>query len=309
MKLAIVLPGGGALGRFQCGIIKRILELLTKFNQKVDLVCGTSVGGLNTLMIGKYLNNFQGAIDIWNNIKKNSDVYLGMMQFNNFWDYVRMAKQTFIDNKGKSIIDPSPLYHMLDTQFGDTQLKDLLVQIIVTTTDMSTGERLVFDSVKNPLYKCNDLGKCTSAIPIIFPPVAEQVNGLTDWCVDGGLGRNDPVSVAIAEGATHIILIGTSPDAFLRVDITANILGIATRLEDVIMHAFEEDSWDKKEQYEMYHTLAPQTYPLIKFLDIYPTTNTGSCLDFTNVEQLQKGYDFAVMNITDDNFKQFLTFL
>lgn len=300
MKLAIALPGGGACGRWQAGAVKYLLELITDVGHNVDLICGTSVGGLNTLITSKYINVPQKIYDLWENIRSNKDVFLGMMQFNNFWDYIGMMGQTFKTNKGLSILDLSPLYHLLDTTFGDSQLKDLLTQAIITTTDMNTGERLIFDSTKNPLYKCADLGKCTSAIPLVFPAFPETVNGLTDLCNDGGVGRNNPIDVVIENSSTHIILIGTSSDVFPRVDMKADVLSIAMRMQNVIMHAFEEDSWKAKEQYETYHQLAPDKYPLIKFLDIYPQESTGSCLDFSNIEQFDKGYNYTKTNITRD---------
>lgn len=305
MKLAFVLPGGGACGRWQIGVLKYLYDM--GVFPKINLVCGTSVGGLNTLMVGKYLNNFQAAVDLWSNIKSNKDVFNGMLQFNSFWDYVGMASQIFKTNQGKSILDPVGLYHLLDTNFGNMQLKDLLVPIIITTTDMSTGERLTFDSTKNPLYKCADLGKCTSAIPLAFPAYPEYVNNQLDLCVDGGLGRNVPIDCAISAGSTHIILIGTSPDAFPREEITNNVLSIAMRIEDIVMHAFEEDCWNSKENYEEKSKLNSVIYPPIKILDIYPQESTGSALNFSNVEQFAAGYNYAKDNLPQEVFTAFLS--
>ena len=40
----LVLQGGGSLGAFACGVFKA----LTNNNIKIDIVAGTSIGGINT---------------------------------------------------------------------------------------------------------------------------------------------------------------------------------------------------------------------------------------------------------------------
>jgi predicted acylesterase/phospholipase RssA len=304
MKLAIVLPGGGACGRWQIGVLKYLYDTGLIFDN-IDLVCGTSVGGLNALLIGKYKTNFQPACDMWTRIKSNKDIFLGMLQFNTFWDYLGMAGQTFKTNKGKSILDPAPLYHLLDKEFGDLKLIDMKVNMIITTTDMSTGERMAFTTDTDPFYKCAELGKATSAIPLAFPGVNLAVNGKNDLHNDGGILRNNPVCYAIDRGATHIILIGTSPDKYPRKEIKNNVLDIALRMQDVIMHANEEASWDEKEDYEDRMKLN-SNLPTIKFLDIYPEESTGSALDFSNVEQFGKGYGYARENLPPIILESFL---
>lgn len=43
----IVLQGGGSLGAFACGVFKA----LVKNNIKIDIVAGTSIGGVNASII------------------------------------------------------------------------------------------------------------------------------------------------------------------------------------------------------------------------------------------------------------------
>jgi predicted acylesterase/phospholipase RssA len=304
MKLVFVLPGGGACGRWQAGVLKYLFDM--GVFPKINLVCGTSVGGLNTLLIGKYLKNFEKAADLWASIKSNKDIFNGMLQFNNFFDYVGMAGQVFKSNKGKSVLDPVGLYHLLDREFGDMFLKDTQVPVVITTTDIATGEKLIFSTEKNPFYKAADLGKATSAIPLAFPAVEVYVENKIDLQSDGGCLRNNPVCYAIESGATHIILIGTSPDVYPRREIKNNVLDIALRIPDVIMHANEEASWDTKGDYELLHALLPDKYPQIKIYDIYPEHDTGSALNFGNVEQFGFGYNFAKDKMPPEIIEAFL---
>ena len=43
----LILQGGGSLGAFGCGVFKA----LTNNNIKIDIVAGTSIGGLNATII------------------------------------------------------------------------------------------------------------------------------------------------------------------------------------------------------------------------------------------------------------------
>lgn len=48
----LVLQGGGSLGAFGCGVFKA----LTNKNIKIDIVAGTSIGGINATMIAGSTN-------------------------------------------------------------------------------------------------------------------------------------------------------------------------------------------------------------------------------------------------------------
>jgi len=302
-KLALCLPGGGACGRWQAGVMQYLCDI--NVLQSVDIVCGTSVGGLNGLLFAKDPLHFSENVKLWEKIKSNKDVYLGMLQFNNFFDILGMVGQLFKTNKGKSLLDPAPLYRLIDKTFGDMQIKDLKLPVRITATNLNVGERIVIDSETCSDYKVSEVAKATSAIPIVFPAVDYWREGEKELCVDGGLGRNNPVEIGIESGATHIILIGTSPDIYPPKKVKNNVLDIAVRTQDIIMRTFEEEAWEEKEYREKLHMIAPEKFPEIKILDIYPETSTGSALDFCNVASFYAGYKFAAENFPQEIFDAF----
>ena len=304
MKLVFVLPGGGACCRWQAGALYYFLTQLQALGVKPDLMCGTSGGGLNSLKVAKG-EGPEALKALWAGVKSNKDIFNGMVQFNNIFDDIGMVSQTFKDNKGVSVVDPVGLYHLADKEFGNTELKDLALPVIIATTDMSTGERMAFSTAANPTYKCADLAKATSAIPLAFPGVNIYVNNQNDLHNDGGILRNNPVCYAIDAGATHIILIGTSPDSYPRADVKNNVLAVAVRLQDVIMHANEEESWEEKEDYEQRMKTDP-TLPPIKFLDIYPAEPTGSALNFGDATLWDRGAAFAQASYSSAQLAAFL---
>ena len=49
MKTALVLSGGGAKGAYEAGCVRALQEIGYEF----DLVCGTSIGALNGLLVAQ----------------------------------------------------------------------------------------------------------------------------------------------------------------------------------------------------------------------------------------------------------------
>ncbi|MEM8982608.1 MAG: patatin-like phospholipase family protein, partial [Pseudomonadota bacterium] len=51
-KLALVLPGGGARGAFQVGVLKAIAELLPRTaHNPFNILSGTSAGAINATVV------------------------------------------------------------------------------------------------------------------------------------------------------------------------------------------------------------------------------------------------------------------
>jgi predicted patatin/cPLA2 family phospholipase len=185
-------------------------------------------------------------------------------------------------------------------------------RVISTTTDLSTAEMVVIDSKGQPNFKAAKLALLTSAIPIIFEEEEFEHNGNIDLGIDGGVGRNNPIELAIKAGATKIILVGTSPNTLPRKIIGRDIISKAARLETAMMHIFEERCWEEVEDYQEFHRLAPDKYQSIEICDWYPKEadmmieNEVNALDFTAIQTAQKGYDAAVEFITPARMRDFL---
>lgn len=294
-KLALVLPGGGALGAVQAGIIAWFYQ--TGLIDYVTLICGTSVGGLDTLTLAKNKKQFHKFIELWMNIKENKDVYDGILE-GGIGGVLAIIGQTFKDNGGKCILKPTGLHKILDKEFGDMKIKDLETEVVITATNYSTGKMAQFYSKMNQDVLCKDVAKMTSAIPVVFPTVEWN----KDWYVDGGLGANSPITTAIENGATKILLIGTAPDSTGRANIKNDVISVALRLEHVIMEVFEEWAWKEVEAYK-----SNPNNPTVEFFDAYPDFDGGSALDFKNCRMnFIKGYEYAYKNIDIDKLIEFI---
>ena len=75
-KIGLVLPGGGARGAYQIGVLKGINEILPdRVKNPFSIISGTSVGAINASVIASKADSFIDAVDllndIWSNFKTN----------------------------------------------------------------------------------------------------------------------------------------------------------------------------------------------------------------------------------------------
>ena len=62
-KTALVLPGGGARGAFQVGVLKAIAELVPKGTPNpFDVISGTSAGAVNSVVLASKAQRFRVAV-------------------------------------------------------------------------------------------------------------------------------------------------------------------------------------------------------------------------------------------------------
>src|SRR3954462_3455743 len=52
VEIGLVLPGGGARGAYEAGALSVLLPALEARGERVSVVCGTSVGGINAAFAG-----------------------------------------------------------------------------------------------------------------------------------------------------------------------------------------------------------------------------------------------------------------
>jgi len=85
-KLALVLSGGGARGAYEAGVIHYIrTKLKPEISRKrnFDIVCGSSVGAINTCFVAATSHDldYQGkkAYELWKNMKQEYVYQRGMI--------------------------------------------------------------------------------------------------------------------------------------------------------------------------------------------------------------------------------------
>ena len=50
-QIGLVLPGGGARGAYEAGALSVLIPALEARGERIEIVCGTSVGGINAAVV------------------------------------------------------------------------------------------------------------------------------------------------------------------------------------------------------------------------------------------------------------------
>lgn len=96
------------------------------------------------------------------------------------------------------LVEANALRRLLETHLSYERIEQATLALHVVATDMLTGGEVVLSA--GPVVNAV---QASAAIPGVFPPVRIDDVDL----VDGGVANNTPISVAVACGATRIIVL------------------------------------------------------------------------------------------------------
>ena len=63
IRTALILPGGGARGAYQVGVLKAICELHCKGQNPFPVICGTSAGAINAAVMASHAHEFAIGVE------------------------------------------------------------------------------------------------------------------------------------------------------------------------------------------------------------------------------------------------------
>ena len=233
--LALTLPGGGARGAYQAGVLSRLGESFADLD--VGIITGVSAGAINAT----YLANHPGSLGpatrdlaaLWAGLDTDH-VFRGeplaLMGNAARWSVQLLSGGNRALPGVRGLVDTAPLRSSLERVLNgprgelsgvrDKLEAGRLTALAVTTTSYSTGQSITFAelSSRRPAiawqrpYRvgCSALIRvdhvmASAAIPLLFPAV--RVDGT--WHGDGGVRQSAPLSPALRLGANRIILIST----------------------------------------------------------------------------------------------------
>jgi predicted acylesterase/phospholipase RssA len=209
-RYAIFCCGGGAAGAYQAGWLTALSQ--TGIVQDADLIVGTSVGSLNTVLFAEFgavlpppsdgtpklRDPFMTAVDVWESINKNTDVYLGDLA----WYRIIGGAIT----GAKSVLDRTPLKNKLKNVFETQRVGDVYATIkthFAVCVGNLNSKRAEFINSWDEQYKDVSIVEAlcaSSGIPVAFdstliPELAKQRKNKPQWFVDGGTVANNPFAV------------------------------------------------------------------------------------------------------------------
>ncbi len=226
-RLAIILSGGGARGAYEVGVLSYLFDELSRLRgaaPRVDIVCGTSVGGINGAYLAAHVGDPMLGVrrlsDVWGSLRIDAVLGFGFKQA------VTLPKTLFGSKPAGGVFDVSPMAKLVEREIpwraiSRSLRRRQLQALSISTTEVATGRTVIFlqtgpdmslpmRAPPRTLIRADHIGPAhalaSAAIPLLFPPVPIGKH----LYVDGGLRQNTPIAPAIRLGATHVLVVGTS---------------------------------------------------------------------------------------------------
>lgn len=243
VKTALVLPGGGARGAFQVGVLCAIAEMVPHGCQNpFPVISGTSAGAINSVVLASRARRFRVAVaeleNVWGHFHCEQ-VYktdsLTMMKSSLHWFAAIVLGGMFVGTP-KSLLDNSPLRSLLSRNIRFPRIQSAiddgyLHAVAITAAGYGSARSASFyqaaqgvppwartrrSGIRQPLNL--DHLMASIAVPMIFPPVS--IGG--EYFGDGAMRQATPLSPAIHLGADRILVIGVRDEAALPAPDEAN---------------------------------------------------------------------------------------
>jgi NTE family protein len=224
----LVLPGGGARGAYQVGVLKAVSDLLPIDQNPFPVLVGASVGAINAAFIGSGAGDFKAAVkgleELWSQIH-TGDIYrtdlasiaasgLRWLLFFTFGGWGLTAPKSFLDNE--------PLARLLNHELKLSLIADAIARnelraVGVTASSYNRSMAITFVEGNDDVAEWQrarrqgvqgrltvDHVLASLALPFLLP--ARRIG--SEYFGDGSLRLTAPLSPAIRLGADRILVVG-----------------------------------------------------------------------------------------------------
>ena len=226
---ALVLPGGGARGAYQVGVLKAIRDITSGKGNPFPIICGTSAGAINAAVLACHAHEFEEGVErlerFW------STMYCARVYRTDAWNVFKSALQwalslslggRLVDNP-KSLLDNGPLRQFLQETLQIAGLDKAIESrslrgLTITASGYSCASAISFYQGQadiEPWQRTRRHGKparitvdhmlASAALPLLFPAVRIG----NEYFGDGGMRMLAPLSPAVHLGADRILVITT----------------------------------------------------------------------------------------------------
>lgn len=229
---ALVLPGGGARGAYQVGVLKALSEHFAGPDNPFPIITGTSAGAINAGSLASRAHEWPAGIErleyFWSHLHCHQVYRTGWLH--NLSSGLRWLLAMTLGGLGRanprSLLDTDPLAKLLGEAIDftgiDRSIEAGALRAAAITASGYVSSRAVsfFQGTEDVAewHSTRRLGRrarltsdhlmASSALPLLFP--ARRVGN--EYYGDGGLRQTAPLSPAIHLGADRLLVIGTRDD-------------------------------------------------------------------------------------------------
>ena len=228
-KKALILPGAGARGAYQVGVLKAIAGMLPeKCPNPFAVISGTSAGAVNAAVLASRAGQFQFAVaemeQVWGNFRAQQ-VYKTdnwtMLKSSLHWLAAVTLGGLGVRNP-RSLLDNAPLRELLERNIHFEGIDRAIAQghleaLAITASGYSSARSITFFQGSPELKSWSRVRRsgrparinldhlmASVAVPMIFPPVMIG----SEYFGDGAMRQHAPLSSAIHLGASRMLVIG-----------------------------------------------------------------------------------------------------
>lgn len=237
-QTALILQGGGALGAFECGIVKALEEAQIF----PDIVAGVSIGAFNGAIIASNPRNATRALEsfwselavatpralIWDgyDITATSILACGVPNFfRPRWLSFPLAQPPAL---WTSFYDTAPMRELIRRYVDFSKLRTSPVRLLISAVNVETGVLETFDSFVDDLTP--DHVVASGSLPPGFPWTV--IGGKSYW--DGGIVSNSPLDLLVdrcGPDGKRVFVV----DLFGgRKPLPSNMMEVVTRRDEIV---------------------------------------------------------------------------
>ncbi|KAA9132033.1 patatin-like phospholipase family protein [Marinihelvus fidelis] len=225
----LVLPGGGARGAYQVGVLKAIAELYPRPAGPFRVVTGTSAGAINAAVVASHAHEFAAGIErlaaFWGSMHC-ARIYrtdaLTVLGSGLRWA-MGLGSGGLLNVAPKALLDNNPLRNFLQSTLQLEGVETAIDQgaldgVAITASGYTRAGAVSFFQARpgiKPWRRHRREGlparldvshlMASAALPMLFP--AERLGD--EYFGDGGMRMTAPLSPAIHLGAEKILVIAT----------------------------------------------------------------------------------------------------
>lgn len=227
--VGLVLPGGGARGAYQVGVLRAVVEALGDTPPRFPVICGTSAGAVNAAVLASHAADPAHAVErlehFWTTLNcariYRTDALTVLLSALRW--LLALGSGGLLPISPRSLLDNSPLRELLTGALRLDGIEQAVARgdlrgVAITASAYTRASAISFYQGAPTLEAWNrtrrrgeatvlgvDHVMASVALPMIFP--AQRIGN--EFYGDGGMRMGAPLSPAIHLGADRILVIAT----------------------------------------------------------------------------------------------------